>query len=402
LFIVGGIAQVFWLLPMVRKWGKIWYSLGIAGNFAFFAIWLITRFPGNPITGRGNVRINSIEWLTEAAQLLFIGLAIAIIAYESRRTTRKKETAVSAKTINSVAPSKREKDRGIKPQTAALVCIMAALVLSGFFALPVLMPRPAGAGGGGSAPQAVGGAMQFGGSPTQQAEIPISQQITTIVRNCTLTPSLVEVEDTPQQIEGPYFVDEMLNRSDIRSDPSDGSVQQGIPLNLIMHIYNISKDGSGSCIPLRAAKLDIWHANSQGLYSDIPSIGTEGKKYLRGYQITDNNGIARFTTIYPGWYQGRAIHIHVKVRTFEGSEKTFEWTSQLYLNNSINTQVHLQAPYNKHGLPPITNEQDSIYTGPSTDGIVQSNTGQHLMLHVTGDNSRGYVGTFNIGVEANQ
>ena len=94
--------------------------------------------------------------------------------------------------------------------------------------------------------------------------------------------------------------------------------------------------------------MDIWHANSQGVYSAVNDQGTTGEKFLRGYQVTDNNGTARFTTIYPGWYQGRAIHIHDKVRIFNGSEKTLEWTSQIYLNNSVNEQVHRQPPYSKH------------------------------------------------------
>ena len=117
----------------------------------------------------------------------------------------------------------------------------------------------------------------------------------------------------------------MPNRSDIRSDPSDGSVQQGIPLNLILHVYDVD---NGSCTPLKGARVDIWHANYQGIYSGVKDQDTLGKKFLRGYQVTDDNGIVRFTTFYPGWYQGRAIHIHVKVSTLEGSEKKLDWTSQ--------------------------------------------------------------------------
>lgn len=203
------------------------------------------------------------------------------------------------------------------------------------------------------------------------------------------------MEGTPQQTEGPYFVDEKLNRSDIRADPSDGTVQQGIPLTLILHVYDID---NGTCVPLKGAQVDVWHASSQGLYSDIQSIGTAGKKYLRGDQMTDGNGTVRFATVYPGWYEGRAIHIHVKVRTFEGSQKTFEWTSQLYSDNSINSQVHTQAPYSNHGPVPMTNEQDGIFTGASTDGVVQNNAGQHLMLNLAKD-GQGYTGTFNIGLQ---
>jgi protocatechuate 3,4-dioxygenase beta subunit len=90
--------------------------------------------------------------------------------------------------------------------------------------------------------------------------------------------------------------------------------------------------------------------------------------------VTDDNGTVRFTTIYPGWYEGRAIHMHVKVCTYEGSEETLEWTSQFYLNNSIN-EVHIQAPYSNHGPVDMTNEEDFIYTGASTDGLIQSNIG---------------------------
>lgn len=218
-------------------------------------------------------------------------------------------------------------------------------------------------------------------------------------QTCTLTPSLIE-EGTPQQIEGPYFVDDMPNRSDIRSDPSDGSVQQGIPLHLVLHVYDVD---NGSCIPLSGAQVDIWHANSQGVYSAVQDAGTGEMMYLRGYQLTDDNGTVRFTTVYPGWYEGRAIHIHVKVRTFEGSEKTLEWTSQFYLNNSISEQVHTQPPYSNHGLPEVTNEEDMIYRGASSDGLVQSNTGERLMLNLTkDDDEQSYLGTFNIVLNSGQ
>jgi protocatechuate 3,4-dioxygenase beta subunit len=132
----------------------------------------------------------------------------------------------------------------------------------------------------------------------------------------------------------------MPERSDIRSDPSDATMQQGIPLHLIIHVFDVD---NGSCIPLKGARVDTWHANSRGIYSAVNDLGTTGKKFLRGYQLTDNNGTVRFTTIYPGWYQGRTIHIHDKVRTFNGLEKTMEWTSQIYFDNSINQETrHLK------------------------------------------------------------
>lgn len=253
------------------------------------------------------------------------------------------------------------------------------------------------------------GQQPFGPPPVD--ELSAAQVNASTNKTCTLTPSLIEVEGTPQQTEGPYFVDNMPNRSDITTDTSDGTVQEGIPLNLVINVYEINGNhsssstsaGNGSCIPLEGAQVDIWHANPQGIYSGVQQQGTSGHDFLRGNQVTDENGTVRFSTVYPGWYEGRAIHIHVKVRTFEGSNETFDWTSQFYLNNSISEQVHTQPPYNEHGQPDMTNEEDGIYAGPSTDGLIQSNTGQHLMLNLTqGHDGQGYVGTFNVVVNANK
>jgi hypothetical protein len=93
LFIVGGIAQIFWIIPMVRKWGIPWYAIGIGGTIVFMAIWVITRMPGNPITGRGGPTGNPIGIAVEVFQTAFIGLAITIIVYErkERREQRHRE-----------------------------------------------------------------------------------------------------------------------------------------------------------------------------------------------------------------------------------------------------------------------------------------------------------------------
>lgn len=300
LFTVGGIAQVFWIMTVVRRWGRVWYVVGIAGTVAFIAIWAITWMPGNPITGRGSP-VNLLAVVTEASQAAFIGLLAAILVYEGSSTK-----------ANAAAKNKSRNNR----QILVLASIVVVIVLAGSF-VSLSMGRPSG--------------LPPGQHRASQTVADTAEQ------TCTLTPSLVEVEDTPQQIEGPYFVDEKLERSDLRPDPSDGSVQESIPLRLVLNVYDV--DDSSFCIPLRHAQVDIWQANALGLYSDIQSIGTGGKKFLRGYQLTDDNGTARFTTVYPGWYEGRALHIHVKVRTFEGAEKTFEWTPQLYLNDSISDSV---------------------------------------------------------------
>src|SRR5437667_172656 len=100
----------------------------------------------------------------------------------------------------------------------------------------------------------------------------------------------------------------MLNRSDIRIDPADGSTRPGTLLTLAITVTNVGS----TCTPLAGAHVDIWHCDASGLYSDEQANNTVGKKFLRGYQIADDNGAVNFTTVYPGWYNGRTVHIHVR------------------------------------------------------------------------------------------
>src|SRR5207302_1794419 len=108
-----------------------------------------------------------------------------------------------------------------------------------------------------------------------------------LAQSCSLTPS-------PALTEGPYFVDEILNRSDITVDPTDGSVQTGLPLSLTINLKQIS---SCALVPLTGVYVDIWHCNAAGFYSDQAANNTSGKKFLRGYQATDRNGAMNFQTI---------------------------------------------------------------------------------------------------------
>ncbi len=158
----------------------------------------------------------------------------------------------------------------------------------------------------------------------------------------------------PAETEGPYFVDEKLNRSDIRSDPTDGSVKAGLPLELA---FLVSQIGGGACTPLAGATVDIWQCDALGVYSDVsdPGFNTQGQKFLRGYQVTDADGIARFTTIYPGWYQGRTVHIHFKIRSNSASGLAYEFTSQLFFDDTITDKVHAQAPYASKGQRTLRN-----------------------------------------------
>jgi protocatechuate 3,4-dioxygenase beta subunit len=173
---------------------------------------------------------------------------------------------------------------------------------------------------------------------------------------------------TPALTEGPYFVDEMLNRSDIRSDPTSGAISDGVPLALTVRVYNT---GAG-CAPVSGAHVDIWHCNAEGLYSDESANGTVGQKFLRGYQVTDGDGDATFTTIYPGWYSGRTVHIHFKVRTYDGSSKTYEFTSQLFFDDSLSDQVFSGAPYSARPNRDTRNSNDNIYDDMMLMNVTQS------------------------------
>lgn len=196
--------------------------------------------------------------------------------------------------------------------------------------------------------------------------------------SCVLTAALTE---------GPYFVDEKLNRSDIRSDPATGAVSSGVPLELR---FDVSRVDSAACMPLTGAYVDVWHCDAAGNYSDV-SGGGAGKKFLRGYQITDANGGATFTTIYPGWYSGRAVHVHFKLRLFAGSSKTYEFTSQFFFDEALTSVVHAQSPYDAKGTRNVVNTKDGIYNSLSAAekaGLTLSTT----------PGTSGYIGVINLGV----
>jgi protocatechuate 3,4-dioxygenase beta subunit len=192
---------------------------------------------------------------------------------------------------------------------------------------------------------------------------------------------------TPTKTIGPYFVEEKLDRSDIITDPDTGAVISGVPLALTLSMV----DEDNACAPLVGAQVDIWHASPAGLYSDESAEGTAGKQYLRGYQVTDASGVVRFTTVYPGWYSGRAVHIHVRVRTFDsaGTLKT-DFISQLFFDDSLTDTVYARTPYSARGARDTRNSADNVY----------GSDGASLVLTMTADGSGGYGGAFTFGLSA--
>lgn len=169
LFIVGGIAQVFWIIPMIRRWGIPWYAIGIGGTIVFMALWIITRMPGNPITGRGGPAGNPIAITIEVFQAAFIGLAAAIIIHEHRKKKKKEQQLKHGETKQEVEESTTKNSTGIR-HMPILGGIVIALILIGLFALPMLMPSPMG-GGGGAPPPSGAGQLEApqGQAPTQES-----------------------------------------------------------------------------------------------------------------------------------------------------------------------------------------------------------------------------------------
>lgn len=191
------------------------------------------------------------------------------------------------------------------------------------------------------------------------AGLPLVRNLLKERRPVSAWPTCVVV---PQQTEGPYFADIRLERSDIRSDPSDGAVCAGVPLQLE---FIVSRLGSDSCVPLSGAMVDIWQCDAHGRYSAFrdsrAGFDLRDKQFLRGHQITDQHGSARFVTIFPGWYRGRTIHIHFKIRTEPDQNNGYEFTSQLYFDEALSAEISKRVEYTSNSTSRRPNARDSIF-----------------------------------------
>ncbi|MFS8199507.1 intradiol ring-cleavage dioxygenase [Streptomyces sp. CWNU-52B] len=199
---------------------------------------------------------------------------------------------------------------------------------------------------------------------------------------------------TKEMTEGPYYLDGQLVRADISEDKT------GIPLHLVLTVVD-----DDTCAPLANALVEIWHCDALGEYSgfvggnghDEPDNGT----FLRGGVLTGSDGVARLTTVYPGWYRGRCVHVHIKVHTdvtltpdgsFEGGQELH--TGQLFFDESLTTQVARVPVYAANTVPRTTLAQDGIYDdGGAASGL--------LTLTPLGSSpTAGYTGALTLGVES--
>jgi protocatechuate 3,4-dioxygenase beta subunit len=176
---------------------------------------------------------------------------------------------------------------------------------------------------------------------------------------------------TPELTEGPYYIAGEKVRRDIREG------HRGTLLTLHLRVLNVA-----SCSPIKGAAVDIWHADAAGNYSGFGS-DTSSRTFMRGIQKTDANGFATFLTVYPGWYQGRTVHIHVKVHV--GGSVVH--TGQLFFPDTLTDAVYRKAPYTSRPNRTTRNAQDSIYV----------NGGKRAMLKVV-KSGAGYLGSIAMGV----
>lgn len=197
----------------------------------------------------------------------------------------------------------------------------------------------------------------------------------------------------PTETEGPYPASNVLAsssiyRSNITTDIATGTAKTGVPLTVVLNLMK----SNGSCVPISNAAVYIWHCDKNGEYSGYSS-GQNGyhasETFLRGVQTSDSNGQVSFTTIYPGWYNGRITHVHFEIFLNNSLTSTPVKISQMAFPASVTTAVYNSSLYSSHGQNSITSySQDNIFS----DGVSLQ------LATLTGSVSSGYVATLNVGI----
>lgn len=194
---------------------------------------------------------------------------------------------------------------------------------------------------------------------------------------------------SPTEEEGPYpYAGGEISNPLQRVDITEG--QSGVPLALSFVVVNTNDN----CNVVTNARVDIWHCNADGYYSGYANqpglLGNQsyvGKTWLRGYQLSDSAGVINFTTIYPGWYGGRATHIHLEIFINGVLKKT----TQMAFSESISDVVQTSTLYAAHGVNPVRNATDSVFGNSATDLANET-------LSLAGSVAAGYTGTHTIGL----
>ncbi|MET8975949.1 intradiol ring-cleavage dioxygenase [Streptomyces sp. NPDC004539] len=198
---------------------------------------------------------------------------------------------------------------------------------------------------------------------------------------------------TKEMTEGPYYLDGQYVRADI----TEGKT--GFPLKLALTVVD-----DDTCATISNALVEIWHADVLGEYSGF--VGSNGHTepdsgtFLRGGVLTNSSGVANITTVYPGWYRGRCVHIHVKVHvnvtltsngSFTGGQELH--TGQLFFDETVTARVGALTPYSTNTVTRTTLAQDSIYDeGGAASGL--------LTLTALGSSpTAGYSGSLTLGIE---
>jgi protocatechuate 3,4-dioxygenase beta subunit len=194
----------------------------------------------------------------------------------------------------------------------------------------------------------------------------------TATTTTTTTGSNAACAVTPTETIGPYPSLTDLFRSDIREGKA------GTLLTLTVKVVNVNS----ACAAVPNANVEIWHVDAAGNYSQYGTQTTQ--TYLRGIQTTNANGEVTFITIYPGWYQGRATHIHLEV-TINGVPRK---VTQMAFPETVNNSVHTSGVYASRGTNPMSNLSDGIFADSLSSEIVTP----------TGDAASGYAVTFQVGV----
>ncbi|MEM9611632.1 MAG: hypothetical protein AAGA59_01715 [Actinomycetota bacterium] len=241
-------------------------------------------------------------------------------------------------------------------------------------------PEPVGGATSGSTTTTTVGTSAAGGGTD------LTTDSTTDAEVDALTPAMFDALNVctllPSSTSGPFPSPELLDRRAIH----DG--YPGHPLRLGVRVVD------AACEPIPGAVVEIWHTDASGDYSAYEDGGSgkdegPGTTFCRGAQTADDDGILEFETIYPGWYGGRAVHIHTTVHLDDSPVLT----AQLYFDETYTDGVHATGEYARFGPPDTSWADDGLIGDPAVDG-----TGIALSAAPTvqGD---GTLGLVNLGID---